>query len=597
MINPALCQCPVAGWCERHQMQKHVRHWQLCQGINCTPEQSAQRRVYWDSKVGVVTSISHHDSNSAHHNQTLVTVAIICHNYGRFLTECVNSVQAQTYSNIELLVIDDSSTDETSTVCEQLGIPPVYVEHQDVHENRCLAYHLAKGHVICFLDADDVLPPDYVENGLKPFSDPSVAIVYSDLQKFGNSASRTNYPPEANFQTIEFDNVIHAGSLVRRDVLEITKAMGKPMSQSAAHADWMIWRRVLRHGYKAVKQESLYHYRQHGQNMWQTQVEKTYYEQANLRECPITLVIPLAGRTQYWQRTLDTVEKIVTCENLVSVVFLDTSRDLPFADMIRPEITKFKDVRYVRLDVGDPRQADRDRNDQDICQDVNLGCTRIYNWVQNNVTTETTLILEDDVFPHSPETLVKDLLSGLDFETGIVTGAYVNRQTENRYIAFRERGGMIPLGMEGRGLERIYGAGFGCLLLRTSVLKKVPLSCRILPWEQEDVAYDISFFGRLEKTGVKVKINWDVRCDHAHVTCPVPAKPVPRDEWPLPARMIANLATIEDKGVGDTIKRVIGRVGVFYQTMMKALTGSTCKGCGFRQQTWNDKYPYHWEQT
>ena len=588
------CVCPASGWCERHQRSKHQRHWQLCQGINCTPAQSEKRRELWDQKADIPSSAKPISVTPLSAVLPSVTVAIICHNYGRFLRECVESVRAQTVAALEVFVIDDASTDETAVICEELGVERIYVEHRNIHENRCLAYRRSRGDVLCFLDADDVLPPDYLAAGLPLFRDVSVAIIFSDMERFGEVNAVTNYPPAATFQTIEFDNVIHAGSLVRRDVLELTEAMGLPMSQSAAHADWMIWKRVLRKDWKAIKQSAVYRYRQHGANMHPTETSKPYYERANLRECPLTLFVPLSGREQYWPDMLANVKQIVACENPISVIFCDTSKSETFGAQVRSDLQQadLPDVRYVTLDVGTPGRADQDRADQDICQDVNRACATIYNWLQKHVSTEFVLILEDDVFPNAPASLVRDLLTGFDHITNAVSGVYINRQVGDRYVAFRERGGMIPLGWEGTGIEQIWGSGFGCLMLRTSILKSVPITCRVLPWEAANVAYDLSFFQRLEPVRGVCKINWDVLCRHAEIDCHKPEKPLPRDEWPTPAKLIASLATNEDRGVGDTIKRVIGKVGVIYQTAFKLLTGSSCKSCGFRQTKWNQLYPY-----
>lgn len=68
--------------------------------------------------------------------------------------------------------------------------------------------------------------------------------------------------------------------------------------------------------------------------------------------------------------------------------------------------------------------------------------------------------------------------------------------------------------------------------------------------------------------------------------------PIPRDQWPTAAVLVATLRTPEDSGVGDTIKRLIGTAGAVYQAAFRAVTGHSCTGCGFRQTKWNQLYPY-----
>lgn len=79
---------------------------------------------------------------------------------------------------------------------------------------------------------------------------------------------------------------------------------------------------------------------------------------------------------------------------------------------------------------------------------------------------------------------------------------------------------------------------------------------------------------------------------------PETIKPVPRDEWPLRVRMVARLRKPEDKGVGDTLARLINTLPAYKGTgagdAFKAITtrlGIDC-GCGQRQARANQLYPY-----
>lgn len=96
---------------------------------------------------------------------------------------------------------------------------------------------------------------------------------------------------------------------------------------------------------------------------------------------------------------------------------------------------------------------------------------------------------------------------------------------------------------------------------------------------------------------------WDEMAAEKQVATPtatrsataVPPKvyePIPRTDWPAAANLIAMLAAPSDVGVGDTIKRQLGIAGKLYQAAFRALTGGNCAGCGFRQNKWNQLYPY-----
>ena len=68
-------------------------------------------------------------------------------------------------------------------------------------------------------------------------------------------------------------------------------------------------------------------------------------------------------------------------------------------------------------------------------------------------------------------------------------------------------------------------------------------------------------------------------------------QPIPRDQWPILARIIARLASATDKGVGDTIARSLGSPGEWFKTAFKTLTGKSC-GCSDRQAHLNALYSY-----
>ncbi|MDR3463557.1 MAG: glycosyltransferase [Beijerinckiaceae bacterium] len=99
----------------------------------------------------------------------LVTVIVVNYNYGRFLEEAVESVFGQTYANIECIVVDNASVDDSSTVLAALTArhPTLILINRDENGGQTAAsldgLNAAKGHYIIFLDADDYLLPLCVE--------------------------------------------------------------------------------------------------------------------------------------------------------------------------------------------------------------------------------------------------------------------------------------------------------------------------------------------------------------------------------------------------------------------------------------------------
>jgi glycosyltransferase involved in cell wall biosynthesis len=99
----------------------------------------------------------------------LVSVIVVNFNYARFLGEAVRSVFSQTYSNIEIVIVDDASTDASGDVLDEIGRahPEVRIIRREENGGQSLAtrtgFKASSGEYVVFLDADDVLLPHFVE--------------------------------------------------------------------------------------------------------------------------------------------------------------------------------------------------------------------------------------------------------------------------------------------------------------------------------------------------------------------------------------------------------------------------------------------------
>ena len=94
----------------------------------------------------------------------LVSIVICCHNRGHLLPQTMSSVFAQEYDPVEIVVVDDGSTDNTPELMASYGqkIRYYWQENQGVAITRTNACRLAKGEFIAFQDDDDLMPPDRI---------------------------------------------------------------------------------------------------------------------------------------------------------------------------------------------------------------------------------------------------------------------------------------------------------------------------------------------------------------------------------------------------------------------------------------------------
>ena len=112
----------------------------------------------------------------------LVSVHITAYNYGRYLAEAIRSCLTQTYQPLEIIVVDDGSTDNSREIAA--GFPDVNYVYQEnpglsaAHNN---ALRHSQGEFIQFLDADDTLSPTKIQRCVEEFhTHPEAGLVYTD---------------------------------------------------------------------------------------------------------------------------------------------------------------------------------------------------------------------------------------------------------------------------------------------------------------------------------------------------------------------------------------------------------------------------------
>lgn len=123
-----------------------------------------------------------------------VSVPLATYNRARFLAECLDSILAQTYKDIEIIVVDDASTDETPEVAARYKDRIRYIRQE---ENRGFIETFAHASSFCsgkyetYFGDDDVLGPDFVERGVRILeSDPNIAKFSSDCYMIDRESRR-----------------------------------------------------------------------------------------------------------------------------------------------------------------------------------------------------------------------------------------------------------------------------------------------------------------------------------------------------------------------------------------------------------------------
>jgi len=133
----------------------------------------------------------------------LYTIIIPTYNRQDLLKECIASVQAQTYSNWECIIVDDGSTDGTKLWLEAIQdvrISLIRTEHKDRSAARNKGFEVSKGDFIQFVDDDDIITETYLEDYAKERSRSGIKnqVIRCGMEMFwadGQRRQTTNYNP------------------------------------------------------------------------------------------------------------------------------------------------------------------------------------------------------------------------------------------------------------------------------------------------------------------------------------------------------------------------------------------------------------------
>ncbi len=137
----------------------------------------------------------------------LVSVIIPAYNVKKYIADTIQSVIDQTYSNLEIIVVNDASTDGTPEVLERLGSnhPQLKIIHQKENIGAAAArnkgYLNAKGNFIKFLDADDMINPEMIECQMILVKNED-CIISAKWGRFINNLSTFKLSPEDCWQTL-----------------------------------------------------------------------------------------------------------------------------------------------------------------------------------------------------------------------------------------------------------------------------------------------------------------------------------------------------------------------------------------------------------
>ncbi len=208
----------------------------------------------------------------------LVTVMINNFNYGRFLGSAIDSALDQTYPNLEVVVVDDGSSDESAAVIERYGrrIRPVLKANGGQASAYNAGFHVSRGELICNLDADDTLFSGAIERAVDAFRESDAVKVQWPLAVVDAAGRATGElsvkkePPRGDLRERllregpVYDFLFTTGCLLKRGFLERVLPMPEPPYRNGADVYLLTLAPV--YGRILSLHQTLGTYRAHGRN-------------------------------------------------------------------------------------------------------------------------------------------------------------------------------------------------------------------------------------------------------------------------------------------------------------------------------------------
>lgn len=185
----------------------------------------------------------------------LVSIITPCYNSSQFIGECIDSVLSQTYDNWELLIVDDSSSDNSCEMIRKYDdnrISLIELEKNGgAAEARNIALKKAKGKYIAFLDSDDIWLSTKLEDQIYFMQQKNIAFSFSNYQPISEDGGKL-------FPVIKAPNIMTYSSYLKNTiigcltvVIDKDKTGDLDMPNIRSSHDMALWLLIMKRGFKA----------------------------------------------------------------------------------------------------------------------------------------------------------------------------------------------------------------------------------------------------------------------------------------------------------------------------------------------------------
>lgn len=180
----------------------------------------------------------------------LISIIIPTYNQCEFLERCLKSISEQTYKNFEIIVIDNSSTDNTKSIIEKFSYLPLkYLLNKNkgmIAQSRNLGIKLSKGEIIAFIDSDDYWKTEKLDRCYKKIKQ-GYDFVFHNLKIKDNKELKGRFLRKPYYKDLIINgNIINNSSVVIRKKFLFKVNLINESKKMKASEDYNTWIKILR---------------------------------------------------------------------------------------------------------------------------------------------------------------------------------------------------------------------------------------------------------------------------------------------------------------------------------------------------------------
>lgn len=181
-----------------------------------------------------------------------VSIVIPCYEQAKYLPKAIESALGQTYANVEVIVVDDGSPDNTSEVARRYPVTLIRQKNKGLSAARNAGIEKATGDYFLPLDADDTIDKDYLMKTVPEMKNPNVGVVYTAMHSV-NELYKTIHEcmmpaPEIKLENLIHNNQLYVCSLIRMEALKQSGCYNTNMIHG--YEDWNLWIDICKRGWE-----------------------------------------------------------------------------------------------------------------------------------------------------------------------------------------------------------------------------------------------------------------------------------------------------------------------------------------------------------